>query len=442
MPLLRFRAGRPAERTIDTVLGVVDSDETFRGRVAAVLAADPHGVRVGAVGEGSPVEVEGGADPAGDDGTVDPVARLLVLRPPGWEEQWGALVAAAEAEDDLRRRERSELESVRRAEAVSARLDRQVAEIEELRSELAEQRRVVDEERADRARVVGRLGQLEAEVARARSERDRAVGELAATRRDLAEVHEELRALRRGEDPDRRAAQQRRIEVLGVARAAVADAASALAGVADELLVRVARDLTDLVEDLGADLSDSDDDGGVDVAPADEGAGVSPGVTTSGPEPRVARRRPLPLRRGVLDGDPDAVDQLLRTPGVVVLVDGYNLGMSVWRSLEPAALRERTVGFLTDVATRTGARIVVVFDGGEVGERLPVHTPLGVRTLYSPTGVEADDVLIDLVGEYPVEQPVVVVSSDRRVREGVRRGGANPVRSEELWAWSQDPGRS
>ena len=143
----------------------------------------------------------------------------------------------------------------------------------------------------------------------------------------------------------------------------------------------------------------------------------------------------------MLEGSPSAVDQLLRVPGVVVFVDGYNLGMTVWRSLAPAALRDRTVGFLTDVATRTGAEVVVVFDGGDVGQRLAVAAPLGVRTLYSPTGVEADDVLIDVVADLPVARPVVVVSSDRRVRDGVRRSGANVLRSEELWAWGQESAR-
>jgi hypothetical protein len=77
----------------------------------------------------------------------------------------------------------------------------------------------------------------------------------------------------------------------------------------------------------------------------------------------------------------------------------------------------------------------VVFDGGEVGERPSVQVPLGIRVHFSPVGVEADDVLIGVVPTVPVDRPVVVVSSDRRVRDGVRRFGANLVRSAELLGW-------
>ncbi|MFM7509434.1 MAG: NYN domain-containing protein, partial [Actinomycetota bacterium] len=182
--------------------------------------------------------------------------------------------------------------------------------------------------------------------------------------------------------------------------------------------------------DLVADLV-------VDHRAPDEPAPTVPAATGSAATGSTRRRRPQRLVRGAVEGTPAGVDQLLRSPGALVVVDGYNLAMAVWRSLSPAELRDRTVGFLTDVRSRTGADVVVVFDGGEIGERLAVAAPVGVRTMFSPTGIEADDVIIDLMAKVPAEQPVVVVSSDRRVRDGVRRQGANVIRSEELWAWSQ-----
>jgi rRNA-processing protein FCF1 len=57
-----------------------------------------------------------------------------------------------------------------------------------------------------------------------------------------------------------------------------------------------------------------------------------------------------------------------------------------------------------------------------------------VRARFSPVGVEADDVVIDLVGRIPVATPVVVVSSDKRVREGARRAGANLLHARQLLA--------
>jgi len=424
--LLRFR-GRLAERTIDTVRRVLDTDEEFRRRVLATI--DPTGdATAGSVADPT-AGPSGEGIPDGDD--VDRVTELFLRRPPGWEEEWSELLADAEAEDRRRGEHQAELEASRRADAAATRLARQRDELDALRDDLAGLRATVDAERSERVELARRLEEVTADLRTAVGERDRAVGELAASRRSLAELHDELRAVRSGVDPETVAGRERRLESVAALRAA-------LSGVLSEL-ARVEEDLVALSDDLSETAGGEGGSEPVGGPPATSSAAPAPDPTR---QARSERRRPIQLRRGVLEGSPSAVDQLLRVPGVVVFVDGYNLGMSVWRSLEPAALRERTVGFLTDVATRTGARIVVVFDGGEVGERLPVHTPLGVRTLYSPTGVEADDVLIDLVGEYPVEQPVVVVSSDRRVREGVRRGGANPVRSEELWAWSQDPGRS
>jgi predicted RNA-binding protein with PIN domain len=111
--------------------------------------------------------------------------------------------------------------------------------------------------------------------------------------------------------------------------------------------------------------------------------------------------------------------------------------MSAWPDLGPAEQREQVVRLLTDLRSRTGAEVHVVFDGGDVGERPAVHVPLGVRTHFSPVGVEADDVLIGVVPTLPVDRAVVVVSSDRRVRDGVRPFGANVLRSAELLRWAR-----
>ncbi|MGI9033075.1 MAG: NYN domain-containing protein [Acidimicrobiales bacterium] len=55
-----------------------------------------------------------------------------------------------------------------------------------------------------------------------------------------------------------------------------------------------------------------------------------------------------------------------------------------------------------------------------------------VRVMFSPPGVEADDVILDEVAGVDPQRPVVVVSSDRRVRDGARARGANVLRSSQL----------
>ena len=53
---------------------------------------------------------------------------------------------------------------------------------------------------------------------------------------------------------------------------------------------------------------------------------------------------------------------------------------------------------------------------------------------FSDPGVEADDVIIDLVGRIPAATPVIVASSDNRVRTGARRRGANLLHARQLVA--------
>jgi hypothetical protein len=57
-----------------------------------------------------------------------------------------------------------------------------------------------------------------------------------------------------------------------------------------------------------------------------------------------------------------------------------------------------------------------------------------VRVRFTEEGVEADDVLIAMVDEVPADRPVVVVSSDGRVREGAQRRGANVVGAAQFLA--------
>jgi rRNA-processing protein FCF1 len=57
-----------------------------------------------------------------------------------------------------------------------------------------------------------------------------------------------------------------------------------------------------------------------------------------------------------------------------------------------------------------------------------------VQVTFSPEGVTADDVLLDLVDAHPLAEPVVVASSDREVRDGARARGANTISSPQLLA--------
>jgi predicted RNA-binding protein with PIN domain len=166
-------------------------------------------------------------------------------------------------------------------------------------------------------------------------------------------------------------------------------------------------------------------------APAAPGRGGRPAA--SGSAAAAPARRPVPLPPAVFDDSVEAAEHLMRVPGVVLIVDGYNVSLAGWSELPLADQRRRLVGALAELAARTGADVRVVFDGSEMGSPGVVPTTAqAVRVSFSPPGVEADDVVIEAVGELPRHRPVVVASSDRRVQDGAAGAGANVISTAQL----------
>lgn len=140
---------------------------------------------------------------------------------------------------------------------------------------------------------------------------------------------------------------------------------------------------------------------------------------------KPVRRSPLPVPAGLVAESVDAAHHLVRSPGVVVLVDGYNVTIGRWgQHLGITEQRDRLEQAATSAAARTGAELWIVFDGADATSSAGTPRSL-VRVLFSEPGEEADDVIIRLVSEIPAERPVIVVSDDNRVRRGSVAGGAN-----------------
>ncbi|MCY7396026.1 MAG: NYN domain-containing protein, partial [Nocardioides sp.] len=119
------------------------------------------------------------------------------------------------------------------------------------------------------------------------------------------------------------------------------------------------------------------------------------------------------------------LDQYLTMPRARLVVDGYNVTKSVWGSLPLESQRIRLVNALASVVARTGAETTVVFDAHQAGGHRPVvAAPRGVRVVFSPDGVIADDVIRDLVAVEPTGRVVVVVTADAELAGDVRRDGA------------------
>src|SRR5262249_14919529 len=143
----------------------------------------------------------------------------------------------------------------------------------------------------------------------------------------------------------------------------------------------------------------------------------------------VAGRRPLEIRaRG---DDPGLLNRLLELPKVHLVVDGYNVTKTGYGDQPLAAQRTRLTQGLAVLGAQTGADVTCVFDGSDRPPVMP-SPPRGLRVLFSQPGETADEVIRRLVAAEPAGRPVVVVSTDKEVADGVRRSGAYPIPSASL----------
>jgi len=126
---------------------------------------------------------------------------------------------------------------------------------------------------------------------------------------------------------------------------------------------------------------------------------------------------------GMLQDDPAAVAAMVRTPGVAVIIDGYNVSMQAWPDASAADQRDRLCDALVEFQLRTRCEVTVVFDGAEVTGVRP-RRRRGLRVVFSAPGQEADEVVVGEVMFRPAEVPVIVVSSDREVQAAAESEGA------------------
>jgi predicted RNA-binding protein with PIN domain len=152
--------------------------------------------------------------------------------------------------------------------------------------------------------------------------------------------------------------------------------------------------------------------------------------------PLTVRRRPVALPPAVFDDSAEAASHLVRVAGILLIVDGYNVTMASWPNLELSRQRHQLVDALAELAMRAGTLVQVVFDGADVAGRFgaPPAARRLMRVTFSPEGIEADQVIMDLVDRLDPGQAVVVATNDRRLQEGVRRRGGNVITVAQLLA--------
>jgi hypothetical protein len=328
---------------------------------------------------------------------VDPIGIEWLRRDDGWEARVAALVAereqaVASADDEaaLRRSERRREAAEQAAARTRAELVALHARVDELTAQLAE------------ARDLGRGARGDVEELRA---------ELAAARRDARHANDRAEAARgrlAGVEADRDAAIHRAEAAEGQRDALLADRAerggievSGAQVVELRELARAARGLADRMASL-----------------------IEVGTTG-----RVA----LSLPGGVARDSQRATEHLLRSPGVLVLVDGYNVAKLAWPDDDLARQRERCLDLVDDFARRFGSDFTVVFDGADVIGAHASRRRMS-RVVYSRPGVLADDVIRAEVRAAPVERAVVVVTNDQAIRRDVAAAGANWLTSDAFLA--------
>ncbi|MCX4418031.1 NYN domain-containing protein [[Kitasatospora] papulosa] len=386
----RFTPSRRAKFAGNAMAAALESDPVFRRRI---------GERIGQTQPELAEALESGAPPAAAD-PVDVAAAAYVLRPAGWVK----LVAAAGEEVQRAHAERADEETRRELERLREELEhargQTRADTERLRSELDAARKEADSLHRKLRSALSEVKRGEAALRKAGAEADTVRAEAAAqvsaaeseTRRLKARLAEAEASVEAG----RRAAREGR-------------------SVEDMRLRLLLDTVLDAAQGLRRELALPPSS----LRPADGVEAVEPG-----------RMSPKDIAaRALSETDPALLDQLLALPQAHLIVDGYNVTKTGYPQMPLEKQRLRLLGGLSVLAAQTGAEMTCVFDGAELAVPVLLAPPRGVRVLFSKAGVTADELIRQLARAEPPGRPVVVVSTDREVADGVAKAGARPVAS-------------
>lgn len=408
-------------------MSVLDRDEAFRELVSEGL------------GEDEP----------------DRASWLFLTRPSGWLDDLMVLVEVATEESEQAASETRLREAEKHLAATTVALESTRDELDAAERRIVELQSENDGLRSAMNDRIGEIDRLNEVNQRLRTDRERAVKNLKLTE-ELANTRlERIRELEATVPSEGHGAPEVEpapdvgpaADVGAVPAGEPAPRVDAAPGIDPQMLAGPFRDTIDALERLtgalgeaalalGLGASDRHDfraGNGESSSPADPPTdrGAVRSHTRSGERRRrPSRRTPIRLRRGAVEGSAEAIEQLLTTPGVVVLVDGYNVAMEAWPTLSKGAQRDSLIQMASTLASRSRAEIHLVFDGVGDGSRPNVVTPMPVRVHFSDADTEADDVILEMAAVIP--GPVVVVTNDRRIIQGSERLGANVVTSTQM----------
>lgn len=393
-PHARFTPTRRARLAAGPIAAALEADPVFRGRVA-------DGVRK-AMPELAAAVDAARVPPAAAREDVGALAYLL--RPAGWQSMVEGVATSLATSASAAASAGSAATVTRLQEQLAAARRAGRAEAERLRAELTATRSEGDDLRRrlrDAAEQVRRAERVAAEA------RGQAVAERESATTAGAVAGAENRRLRA-----RLADAEASIEA---SRRAVREGRSA-----DEVRLRL---LLDTVVEAARGLRRELALPAITERPADLVADVAEvAIGGLGAEPA----------RGLAADDPARLDWLLALPQTHLIVDGYNVTKLGYGGLPLEAQRGRLLAGLAALAAQVGIEVTCVFDGAERPTGGAGPTPRNVRLLFSQPGEIADELIRRLARAEPPGRPVVVVSSDREVADGVRQAGARAVPSAAL----------
>ena len=377
-PLVRIAAQtRPAlvppmqRRLIDEI----DRNEWFREQVAARFEGTPDA-----------------------ENHLEKAAALFLLRPEGWEE---------DLEGMSRRSERAQQ---------SERIEELVRRINELQTELDDWR---NRAKRYRKRADETAAQSDRRVAVAREEThqdcDGRIRELERNNRSLCSDLEEARA---GKQELRSRLKEAREKLEKIkAKERPVDPVPAPNIWAPLDLLDAARLLDDMVKAF---------------SPA-----APPPVAPREGDAAKTGKAPLNLPEGIPPDGRAAVDWLLTLDrDFVLLVDGYNVGYHLDRTgFNTPVIRNRIENDLARLKNLAlgRPRVILVYDSDQAGVTTRDSSrPSGIEIRFTTAEHSADDEVLALAAEFG---EAVVVSSDRRVREGAQSSGSLGLWSEALAGW-------
>ncbi len=383
-----FAPSRRVRLAGSQIAAALEADDTFRAAVAAQARSAAADLATA---------LEAGKTPAAVD-PAEVAAVAYLLRSPAWEDQVALVSELQETERaaEHARQSKDQVDRVRQqlasvTEELHAVREKSRSQVASLKAENADLRRKLGDARsqakateAARLEAEGQLAEVSGAAAAAASTAD---AERRRLRARVDELERQVAGLRSGERASKDAATVR-------ARLLLDTLAEASQGLRRELALPA-----------------------VEGSPADqvEGHEAGHGARASAGHGSLAT------------DDPVLLEQLLALPRARLVVDGYNVTKTAWPELTLTGQRDRLVSGVASLVARVGAETTVVFDAADLQERPPVTAPRGVRVMFSPPGVIADDLIRDLVDAEPRGRPVVVVSSDREIQRDVRGSGFRAV---------------